>query len=121
MAVCSKEEVFQFLFAVKAKLLLDQVNNLHIWNRNDRKNENCMLELGLCHNDVADIILKLEIDNYSETQECTIYKGEKIWIFGYDYHSYELYIKLRLRKKVICISFHEKEYEINYPYCGGGK
>ena len=75
----------------------------------------------LCHNDVADIILKLEIDNYSETQECTIYKGEKIWIFGYDYHSYELYIKLRLRKKVICISFHEKEYEINYPYCGGGK
>lgn len=37
-------------------------------------------------------------------------------IIGSTYIGHELYIKISLRQKVVCISFHEKEHDILYPY-----
>lgn len=97
--------------------MLDKVSNMKIILRKNNKNQNCMLELGLRHNDVADILLELETENYSDTVDDTDFPGEELWEFGYFFNDYELYIKLSLREKnVICISVHEKERPINYPY-----
>lgn len=67
MVVHGKDEVEKCLGSIKAKLMLDRVYNLVIINRKDRKNQDFMTEVGLRHNDVADIILGLKVEDYSET------------------------------------------------------
>lgn len=114
MAVVSKNEVVKYICDIRAKLLLDKIRNLSIVPRADKKNQNCMIELGLCHNDVADILITFEPENYCETVEDTDRPGNHLWIFGCVYNGHELYIKICLRKQVVCISFHEKEYDIVY-------
>ncbi|MDW7650369.1 MAG: type II toxin-antitoxin system MqsR family toxin [Bacillota bacterium] len=87
-----------------------------IIDRKDRKNQNCMVELGLRHMDVAGILQSLTVRNYSETVEDEKFPGTVLRVFGYSYEGHELYIKLALRKKVVCVSIHEKEYDMIYPY-----
>ncbi|HEY5533388.1 MAG TPA: hypothetical protein VIL99_00400 [Ignavibacteria bacterium] len=46
-----------------------------------------------------------------------IYKGN-YWEFGVTIKNMEIYIKInigQMNKRVICISFHEAEFKINYP------
>ena len=76
-----------------------------------------MVELGLKHNDVADILLGLKEVNYSETVDDLDRHGKYLWVFGTIYDGCELYIKISLREKVVCVSFHPKEKDILYPYC----
>lgn len=116
MCVCSRGEVFNVLCDIRAKLTLDRVNNLYIVPRDDKKNQNCMVELGLSHNDVADILVNLKDENYCETVPDDKFKGEWLWVFGYVYNDVELYIKVGVRAKVVCVSFHPKEFVIRYPY-----
>lgn len=116
MAVYPEGEVVQFIFDIRAKLMLDKLNNLYIVPRADRKNQLCMLNLGLRHNDVADILSQLETENYSETVDDTDRPGKYLWVFGFIYDGNELYIKISLREKVVCVSFHIKEHVITYPY-----
>lgn len=42
-----------------------------------------------------------------------------MWVFGKDYDGTELYIKISLGvpgSNTICISFHESEHSLHYPY-----
>ena len=42
-----------------------------------------------------------------------------MWVFGKDYDGTELYIKISLGapgSKTICISFHEAEHPLSYPF-----
>jgi len=42
-----------------------------------------------------------------------------MWVFGFDHEGTEIYIKIsmgRLNQEVICISFHESEFKMNYPF-----
>lgn len=103
--VRTKLEVTTYILDVRAKLMMDPLNNLYILPR--EKNQECMTELGLRHYDVANILLKLEEKHYSETIRSIDFPGEWLWIFLYQYFEHELYIKINLRDKVICVSFHE--------------
>jgi len=102
----SHKEVIAYIQDIKAKLILDKLNNLIIWPREDKKNQQCMAELGLRHYDVADILLDLKEDHYTETVPDYDFTGEWLWVFHYQYNDYLLYIKIKLREKVICVSFH---------------
>ena len=72
--------------------------------------------------DIIKEIKKLDISNYSKTEndDNPKWEHEKMWIFGQifktDAKYFEMYIKLKLRRKVICFSFHPKEFDINYVY-----
>ena len=91
--------------------MLDALNNLIIWPREDQKNQQCMEELGLRHRDVAGILMKLDEKHYNETVPDYDFPGEWLWVFLYQYDEHVLYIKIKLRAKVICVSFHEQEYD----------
>ncbi len=66
----------------------------------------------------------LDVTNYSYTDKERDEKRppENVWIFGQILHIadaelyFEIYIKLKLRNNIICLSFHPKEDEIKYPY-----
>jgi len=110
--VWNRQEVVAYTQSIKAKLILDKVNNLYIIPRSDQKNQQCMSELGLKHNDVADIILAIDKQHYVKTVPDMDIPGEWLWIFHYYYDEHQLYIKIKLRERVICVSFHELEYDI---------
>lgn len=69
-----------------------------------------MLEYGLLTNDIKDIILNLEVDDYyrGPEEDDAGFEGE-IWIFTPTFQNIRLYIKIRLANNtlVICISIHE--------------
>lgn len=69
-----------------------------------------MLKYGLLMQDIKNIILELEIDDYYKGPEADMdgYDGE-ILIFTSNFKNTKLYIKIRLEKNkiVICISIHE--------------
>lgn len=105
----SRQDVIEYIRDIKAKLMIDQLNNLIIWPREDKKNQKCMAELGLRHNDVANILLDLNEGHYTETVPDYNFPGEWLWVFHYQYYEHLLYIKIKLRNKVICVSFHFDE------------
>ena len=88
--------------------MLNPLSNLVIPKRRDKKNENCMVELKLRHHDVAKILLRLQITNYSHSVDDDRFPGQRLRVFGYDYDGTQLYIKIAIRNKVICVSFHAK-------------
>lgn len=74
------------------------------------KNRKFILEYGLLTDDIKDIILDLEVDDYYKgpEEDEAGFKGE-IWIFTPYFQDTKLYIKIRLENNtlVICISIHE--------------
>ncbi len=78
-----------------------------------------LVELGYTADDVADTLRSLELDNYSET---LIDKDNDdpplLMVFGKDISGRLIYIKLKVRgeRKVICVSFHYAEKDMNFPY-----
>lgn len=115
-SICSKSEVHEFLSSVKAKLMLNEIDNLIIEPRKDNKNRDFMVEFGLRHRDVANIIKSLELNDYSHSVTDDKYKGNIMKVFGYNLDGTGVYIKISLRKKVICVSIHTQEFELDYPY-----
>jgi hypothetical protein len=70
---------------------------------------------------VYEELLKLDATNYSYTDydEHPAFKNELVWIFGQMFMMEEVYIKVKNRKYrslVVCLSFHEPEFELGYPY-----
>lgn len=78
-----------------------------------------LVELGYTADDVADTLRSLELDNYSET---LIDKDNDdpplLMVFGKDISGRLIYIKLKVRgeRKVICVSFHYAEKDMDFPY-----
>ena len=74
------------------------------------KNRNFMLEYGLLTNDIKNIILNLEVNDYyaGPEEDDAGFEGE-IWIFTPIFQNVKLYIKLRLANNtlLVCISIHE--------------
>ncbi len=74
------------------------------------KNRNFMLEYGLLTNDIKNIILNLEVnDYYAGPEEDDAGLEGEIWIFTPIFQNVKLYIKLRLANNtlLVCISIHE--------------
>lgn len=114
--MATKEEVQQFLQDFKAKLA--------IWGiafRDQRgKNAQALLNLEMTPNARRMYLEKLDLADYCEGPLMEVlYGGADMWIFGINIKCQEIYIKITLGlhgNHVICISFHEAEYPMHYPY-----
>ena len=109
MESITQQIVRQKLTIIKQLVTKDKNGNKFILaNRN--KNRTFMLEYGLLVDDIKDIILNLEINDYYKGPEKDKagFEGE-IWIFTPIFQNIKLYIKIRLANNtlVICISIHE--------------
>ena len=101
--------VRQKLTIIKQLVTKDKNGNKFILANRD-KNRNFMLEYGLLSNDIKDIILNLEVDDYYKgpEEDEAGFEGE-IWIFTPIFQNIKLYIKIRLANNtlVVCISIHK--------------
>ncbi|OIQ59925.1 hypothetical protein [Neomoorella thermoacetica] len=119
--ICKEGEVEKFLSNIKRLLASDNwMDNLIIVkeNKEEDKTHKFMVEKNITRRIVVQELLRLDITNYSYTDndDNPRFKNEVVWIFGAVYGTEEIYIKLKIREKVICLSFHEADYELNYPY-----
>ena len=84
---------------------------------NDRdKNNNFMNKYQYSLEDAVNIVRQLTVNDYCESD----IRENEAFIFGKK-NKVEIYIKIITdynfgRRTVICISFHEAEYEMVYPY-----
>ena len=109
MESIKQQIVRQKLTIIKELVTKDKNGDKFILVNRD-KNRNFMLEYGLLTNDIKDIILNLEVDDYYKGPEKDDagFEGE-IWIFTPTFQNIKFYIKIRLANNtvVICISIHE--------------
>lgn len=109
MESIKQQIVRQKLTIIKELVTKDKNGDKFILVNRD-KNRNFMLEYGLLTNDIKDIILNLEVDDYYKGPEKDDagFEGE-IWIFTPFFENDKLYIKIRLANNilVICISIHK--------------
>lgn len=84
------------------------------------KNEMALKALGITPVAREEIIRKIERQDYSHSLIDEKSFGE-MWVFGKDYDGTELYIKISMGAPgthTICISFHEAERPLTYPFKG---
>jgi hypothetical protein len=66
-----------------------------------------------------EIILNLEVEDYSEGPlEETQQGGTEMWVFGKVIKGQQVYIKLTISKMTggaVCISFHKAEFPMEFP------
>lgn len=114
--MATKEEVQAFLQNFKAKL--------SIWGvvfRDERgKNFQTLLALEITPKYRESILNELQALDYCQGPiEEKLYGGSDMWVFGKTIKKTEIYIKITLGlqgKQVICISFHEAEKALIYPF-----
>ncbi|KNY30159.1 hypothetical protein [Pseudobacteroides cellulosolvens] len=121
----SEIEVREFLTKVH-NIIEDSYNNLKILDRTqgvDKTREFRNL-YNIKHDMICEQILALDVTNYSYTDydDNPKWKCEEVWFFGQTL-SIEgvnnrdiIYIKLKLRNNVICMSFHPQEFKLRFPY-----
>lgn len=97
---------------------------LGIWGlvfRSDRgKNTQTLLDLELSVAQVKELLRELEVEDYSGGPfEEKLYGNAEMWVFGKEVKAIEIYIKISMgmpSAEVICISFHQAEHPMVYPY-----
>ena len=122
--ICSQDEVERFI--ARMSNLLHNPNKLSIIKKTANKEDKTMAfqtKYNLKDRDVLDNLLQLDSTNYSYTDNDDDPEKEgEVWIFGQilmsplvkpDVH---IYIKLKLLQNVVCLSFHEAEFKLQYPY-----
>ncbi|WP_021169763.1 hypothetical protein SOV_45640 [Sporomusa ovata DSM 2662] len=118
----SEENVGSFLRKVKD--LLNDPNNLSIVQKTGIKDKTREFreKYGINHQMVCEELLRLDSSNYSYTDNDHKEIGGEFQIFGQFIlppivdKPIEVYIKLKIRGRVVCMSFHEAEFPLNYPY-----
>lgn len=82
-----------------------------------------MVDLDYDAKDVADCLKELRIDEYSHTLlDRDDANPPLLFVFGKDVRGRIVYIKLKIRegkRKILCISFHYAEYNLDFPYRSG--
>ncbi len=112
------QQVRQFLLDFKQTA----EGELHVPNRD--KNLAFLARHGFTARERKEIILGLRMDDYVKGPEVDDRwpDGPKcVWVFGVQYEGIHIYIKLKLieedkEKRAICISFHEAEFSMRFPY-----
>ncbi|WP_158978585.1 type II toxin-antitoxin system MqsR family toxin [Cellulophaga sp. L1A9] len=78
-----------------------------------------LADLGITSKMREEIILNLEVQDYSEGPlEETQQGGTEMWVFGMVIKGQQVYIKLTISKMTggaVCISFHKAEYPMGFP------
>lgn len=114
--IASIEEVIQFLKDYK---LVMTISGLNVLNRMDDKNS--LIKLGITKKIRKQEILSLSLTNYCEGPNPDHSRDGYVWIFGKKLEGIEVYIKLKLVEldtgmMAKCISFHEADHPLSYPY-----
>ncbi len=110
----TEEEVASFLNEFKTKL---SIYDIFYFGRS--KNAQTLIDLEIKPIERTEILKKLAVPDYSEGPiEERMMNGADMWVFGKVIKEKEVYIKITLGnfgERVICISFHISEHQMNYP------
>ena len=114
--MATKQDVYAFL--------QDFLGKMRIWEirfRDDRKkNTQALINLELRPADRIKIIETLSVCEYSEGPNADILNaGAPLWVFGKEVKGQMIYIIISVgapSRPVICISFHEAEHEMEFPF-----
>lgn len=117
MRTASQPQVNSFLKELKA--IITSGRGLFMIPR--ASNNATITMLGLTRKTVELEILSLSIVDYSSGPEQDRDHPGDLWIFGKTINGYEIYIKLKIAeikdtKIAKCISFHEAEFSLTYPF-----
>jgi hypothetical protein len=112
-----RENVAGFLKEVKRAA--SRLKGIYLVPR--EKNKATITKLGLTYSDIINTIKYLSIEDYFKGPEPDRDAAGDLWFFCKEVSGTDIYIKLKIsvrngRETVYCISFHEPEYEIYYPY-----
>ncbi len=114
----TEQEVRQFLNEFKVKM--DIYSIIFRDDRTSKKNTKALLSLDILPNKRKEIIKDLNSQDYYEGPlSDKLYGMSSMWVFGKTVKNKEVYIKISMgfeEGSVICISFHEAEYKITYPF-----
>ena len=86
------------------------------------KNDETMVELDYDTEDVAKELRSLVVENYSETKFDSAFEYVTyLYVFGKIVQGKLIYIKVKIRsrinnKNILCLSFHEAKYKMEFPY-----
>lgn len=112
----SKEEVSQFLNEFKAKMSVFQI----LFRDERKKNTQALLSLDITWESRKKVIESLVVEDYCEGPlDDKLYGIASMWVFGKYIKELEIYIKIsmgRPNSSVLCVSFHEAEHELVYPF-----
>lgn len=106
------------LFLIQAK---QAIAAGHIELASRPENTATLLRLGLTPQDQLDSLLALTPQDYYRCEPPPQGVENDAWAFGVDIQNVEIYIKLKIiimpiGNHVICISFHQAEFPLTYPY-----
>ena len=91
------------------------------------KNRVTSAKLGISSRDQLDILRALMARNYYGTYDPLPDKQAEAWAFGAREQGMDIYIKFVIEERtdthdvVVCISFHEAEFPLRYPYGAMGE
>ena len=122
MAIAERQKI-EVILALAQRVNL---TTLIIPGRKDptSKTSICMRSLGYTPSDVLKVIHSLEVRHYSEGPKRDVRgRPHDLWVFGKVVESKLIYIKLAVfydddAVMGICVSFHEPEREMAFPYEG---
>jgi hypothetical protein len=113
--MATKDEVEAFLEELRVKEASGILTLLILDDRS--KNAQSLHTLDIPPDKRKDIIRKLKPEDFYRIEEGKYMEKYLMWSFGKIVQTAEVYIKISLTERnVICISFHEAEYPIVYPF-----
>ncbi|HPT43851.1 MAG TPA: type II toxin-antitoxin system MqsR family toxin [Paludibacteraceae bacterium] len=81
------------------------------------KNAQSLHNLDISPDKRKDIIRKLKVEDFYRIEDGKYMEKYMMWSFGKMVQNTEVYIKISLTERnVICISFHEAEFPVTYPF-----
>ncbi len=117
LSFASREQVVCFI-----KRFGDAIAEGYKFALTDRqKNRDTLTKLGMNYKDVRLQLMLLSIEHYVLGPEEDNREGHSgsVWIFRLPIKMNNLYVKVKLladSRRIICLSFHEQEYEMNTIY-----
>ena len=117
MSTSSEPHISSFLKEFK----LIATTNGGLWLEPRAAKNPSILMLGLTVKTVKLEILSLSVVNYSSGPVLDRDRPGDLWVFGKEINGHEIYIKLKIatindKKIAKCISFHEAEFPLRYPF-----
>ena len=110
------QEVETFLKEFKVKMKIFEI----LFRDQRKKNTQALLSLEITPIARKAIIESLVANEYSEGPlDDNLYGIASMWVFGKKVKKVEVYIKISMgqpNNKVLCISFHDAEHLMNYPF-----
>lgn len=116
MSSASQKDIELFLNEFKQKF---RIYGVFFINR--EKNEQTLLDLEITSKQREEFLLNLKSEDYSSGPFTDAYDPDspQNYEFGITVKKKEVYIKINMgkpEKRVMCISFHIAERELNYPF-----